>query len=91
MIVVNAAGGSRTNVAAYGQRHVNHGAGHGAAMVVSTDERRARMRGAFDTVARRLSDQETFAAMLRDAGFDDVRWGNLALGIACVPVGARAR
>ena len=32
-------------------------------------------------------DQETLAAMFRDAGFDDVRWNNLAGGIVALHVG----
>lgn len=32
-------------------------------------------------------DQETLAAMMRDAGFDDVRWHNLAAGIVALHVG----
>jgi demethylmenaquinone methyltransferase/2-methoxy-6-polyprenyl-1,4-benzoquinol methylase len=32
-------------------------------------------------------DQETLAAMIRDAGFDDCRWHNLAAGIVALHVG----
>jgi len=32
-------------------------------------------------------DQETLAAMIRDAGFDDCRWNNLAAGIVALHVG----
>jgi demethylmenaquinone methyltransferase/2-methoxy-6-polyprenyl-1,4-benzoquinol methylase len=32
-------------------------------------------------------DQETLAAMFRDAGFDEVRWNNLAGGIVALHVG----
>ena len=32
-------------------------------------------------------DQETLAAMMRDAGFDDARWHNLAGGIVALHVG----
>ena len=32
-------------------------------------------------------DQETLAAMIRDAGFDDCRWHNLAAGIVSLHVG----
>lgn len=32
-------------------------------------------------------DQETLAAMIRDAGFDDCRWHNLAAGVVALHVG----
>ncbi len=32
-------------------------------------------------------DQETLAAMMRDAGFDDARWHNLAAGVVALHVG----
>ncbi len=32
-------------------------------------------------------DQETLAAMIREAGFDDCRWNNLAAGIVALHVG----
>ena len=32
-------------------------------------------------------DQETLAAMIRDAGFDDCRWHNLAGGIVALHLG----
>jgi demethylmenaquinone methyltransferase/2-methoxy-6-polyprenyl-1,4-benzoquinol methylase len=32
-------------------------------------------------------DQEALAAMIRDAGFDDCRWHNLAGGIVALHVG----
>jgi hypothetical protein len=32
-------------------------------------------------------DQETLAAMVRDAGFDDCRWHNLAAGVVALHVG----
>jgi demethylmenaquinone methyltransferase/2-methoxy-6-polyprenyl-1,4-benzoquinol methylase len=32
-------------------------------------------------------DQETLAALFRDAGFDDCRWHNLAAGIVALHVG----
>jgi demethylmenaquinone methyltransferase/2-methoxy-6-polyprenyl-1,4-benzoquinol methylase len=32
-------------------------------------------------------DQETLAAMIRDAGFDDCRWHNLAAGIVALHIG----
>jgi demethylmenaquinone methyltransferase/2-methoxy-6-polyprenyl-1,4-benzoquinol methylase len=32
-------------------------------------------------------DQETLAAMIRDAGFDGCRWHNLAAGIVALHVG----
>jgi demethylmenaquinone methyltransferase/2-methoxy-6-polyprenyl-1,4-benzoquinol methylase len=36
---------------------------------------------------RRFPDQETFAAMIRDAGFGQVRWRNLSMGIAALHSG----
>jgi demethylmenaquinone methyltransferase/2-methoxy-6-polyprenyl-1,4-benzoquinol methylase len=36
---------------------------------------------------RRFPDQETFAGMVRDAGFDQVRYRNLSLGIAALHSG----
>lgn len=36
---------------------------------------------------RRFPDQETFAAMIRDAGFDQVRYRNLSMGIAALHSG----
>ena len=39
---------------------------------------------------RRFPDQREFAALMRDAGFGDVRWRNLSFGIACLHFGTRA-
>jgi demethylmenaquinone methyltransferase/2-methoxy-6-polyprenyl-1,4-benzoquinol methylase len=36
---------------------------------------------------RRFPDQETFAGMIRDAGFDNVAFRNLSLGIAALHSG----
>ncbi len=36
---------------------------------------------------RRFPDQETFAGMIRDAGFGQVRWRNLTFGVACLHSG----
>jgi demethylmenaquinone methyltransferase/2-methoxy-6-polyprenyl-1,4-benzoquinol methylase len=36
---------------------------------------------------RRFPDQETFAGMIRSAGFGQVRWRNLSFGIACLHSG----
>lgn len=38
---------------------------------------------------RRFPDQETFAALMRDAGFEQVRYRNLSGGIACIHSGWR--
>lgn len=38
---------------------------------------------------RRFPDQESLAGMLRDAGFERVRWENLSAGIAAIHRGAR--
>jgi demethylmenaquinone methyltransferase/2-methoxy-6-polyprenyl-1,4-benzoquinol methylase len=38
---------------------------------------------------RRFPDQEGFAALMRDAGFEDVRFENLSFGIACLHFGER--
>lgn len=40
---------------------------------------------------RRFPDQEGFAALLRDAGFADVRWENLSFGIAAIHQATRGR
>ncbi|WIM04668.1 MAG: class I SAM-dependent methyltransferase [Candidatus Nitricoxidivorans perseverans] len=39
---------------------------------------------------RRFPDQRGFAGMVREAGFDDVRWENVSFGIACLHSGTRA-
>lgn len=39
---------------------------------------------------RRFPPQKAFAAMLESAGFADVRYRNLSLGIACIHTGTRA-
>ncbi len=39
---------------------------------------------------QRFPDQPAFADMLRTAGFQDVHWHDLSLGIACIHVGHRA-
>ena len=36
---------------------------------------------------RKFPDQDTFAAMIRDAGFDRVQYRNLSLGIAALHSG----
>ena len=36
---------------------------------------------------RRFPDQETFAAMIRDAGFGQVKYRNLSMGIAALHSG----
>jgi demethylmenaquinone methyltransferase/2-methoxy-6-polyprenyl-1,4-benzoquinol methylase len=36
---------------------------------------------------RKFPDQETFAAMIRDAGFDQVKYRNLTMGIAALHSG----
>ena len=38
---------------------------------------------------RRFPDQRTFAALIEDAGFADVHYRNLSLGIACIHIGRR--
>ena len=38
---------------------------------------------------RHFPDQRTFARHIRDAGFADVRWGDLSFGIACIHTGTR--
>jgi demethylmenaquinone methyltransferase/2-methoxy-6-polyprenyl-1,4-benzoquinol methylase len=40
---------------------------------------------------RRFPDQAAFKALIEQAGFVDVRFRNLSLGIACIHVGTRAR
>lgn len=39
---------------------------------------------------RRFPDQRGFADMVREAGFDGVRWENVSFGIACLHSGTRA-
>ena len=39
---------------------------------------------------RRFPDQRSFQSMIEQAGFRDVRWHNLSLGIAALHVGTRA-
>lgn len=38
---------------------------------------------------RRFPDQRELAALMREAGFTDVRWENLSFGIACLHHGSR--
>jgi demethylmenaquinone methyltransferase/2-methoxy-6-polyprenyl-1,4-benzoquinol methylase len=39
---------------------------------------------------RRFPDQHELAALMREAGFTQVRWENLSFGIACLHFGSRA-
>ncbi|MBT0963729.1 class I SAM-dependent methyltransferase [Denitromonas iodatirespirans] len=39
---------------------------------------------------RRFPDQRAFAQMVRDAGFDTVRWRNVSFGIACIHTATKA-
>jgi demethylmenaquinone methyltransferase/2-methoxy-6-polyprenyl-1,4-benzoquinol methylase len=39
---------------------------------------------------RRFPDQDSFKALIEQAGFADVGWRNLSLGIACIHVGHKA-
>ncbi|MTJ79723.1 MAG: class I SAM-dependent methyltransferase [Telmatospirillum sp.] len=39
---------------------------------------------------RRFPDQESFAALIRNAGFADVRYRNLGFGISCLHIGTKA-
>lgn len=57
----------------------------GAAVAGQTDAYRYLVES-----IRRFPDQAGFAAMLREAGFTQVRWTNLSFGIACLHEGARA-
>jgi demethylmenaquinone methyltransferase/2-methoxy-6-polyprenyl-1,4-benzoquinol methylase len=38
---------------------------------------------------RRFPDQQGFAALMKQAGFSDIRWENLSFGIACLHFGSR--
>lgn len=38
---------------------------------------------------RRFPDQQTFADLMQQAGFTEVRWDNLSFGIACLHIGVR--
>jgi demethylmenaquinone methyltransferase/2-methoxy-6-polyprenyl-1,4-benzoquinol methylase len=40
---------------------------------------------------RRFPDQETFAGLIRQAGFAEVRWINLSLGIAAIHIATKAK
>ena len=51
--------------------------------------RREAYRYLVESIAR-FPDQETFAAHVRAAGFDDVRWRDLSFGIAAIHSGRRA-
>jgi demethylmenaquinone methyltransferase / 2-methoxy-6-polyprenyl-1,4-benzoquinol methylase len=57
----------------------------GAAVAGQTDAYRYLVES-----IRRFPDQPGFAAMLREAGFTQVRWTNLSFGIACLHEGVRA-